>query len=128
MSLRDQLRILVVDDMATSRGLVVQALEGFGLRHIETAENGAEALAQLQAAPVHLVLSDYNMPGMTGMDLLVAIRGHPALQRLGLILITGRADRALLEKGQAMGLNNYLAKPFTAQDLRRCIEAVVGRL
>ncbi len=93
MSLRDKLRLLVVDDMSTSRGLIVQALEGFGLAHVETAESGEEALTVLQRAPVHLVLSDYNMPGMSGLDLLARVRATPATRGIGFILITGRADR-----------------------------------
>lgn len=128
MSLRDKLRLLVVDDMSTSRGLIVQALEGFGLAHVETAESGEEALRVLQRAPVHLVLSDYNMPGMSGLDLLARVRATPATRSIGFILITGRADRDLIAKGKSLGLNNYLAKPFAAQDLRACLEAVVGRL
>lgn len=128
MALRDQLRVMVVDDMSTSRGLITQALEGFGLQQIVTADDGKDALRQLATSKVHLVLSDYNMPEMDGLALLSELRKSPATQRLGFILITGRADQALIERGKSMGMNNYLAKPFTPTDLKTCLEAVVGRL
>lgn len=128
MALRDQLRVMVVDDMSTSRGLISQALEGFGLQQVKTADDGQDALRQLSTAKVHLVLSDYNMPGMDGLELLATLRQTPATQKVGFILITGRADQALIERGKSLGMNNYLAKPFTPADLKECLEAVVGRL
>ncbi len=128
MALRDQLKLLVVDDMSTSRGLITQALEGFGLQQIETADSAEEALGRLHQTPVHLVLSDYNMPGRTGLDLLEALRRDPATKAIGFILITGRADAAIIDRGRALAMNNYLAKPFTPVDLRNCLESVVGRL
>jgi len=67
MALRDQIRIMVVDDMSTSRGLITQALEAFGVRNVSTAENGADALELLAKSPVHMVISDYNMPNMDGL-------------------------------------------------------------
>lgn len=128
MALRDQLRVMVVDDMSTSRGLIIQALEGFGLQQLKSASDGQDALRQLETEKVHLVLSDYHMPSMDGLDLLATLRQTPATQKIGFILITGRADHALVEKGKALGMNNYLAKPFTPADLKACLEAVVGRL
>ena len=128
MALRDQLRVMVVDDMSTSRGLISQALEGFGLQQIQTADDGADALNQLQSKKVHLILSDYNMPGMDGLELLATLRKNPETQKLGFILITGSANQALVERGRSLGMNNYLAKPFTPSDLKNCLEAVVGRL
>jgi len=128
MALRDHLKLLVVDDMSTSRGLITQALEDFGIQQVEIAESGAQAMESLARSPVHLVLSDYNMPGMDGLALLEAVRHDAKTQSTGFIMITGRATKELVERGRALGLNNYLAKPFTPLDLRHCIEAVVGRL
>ena len=128
MALRDQLRIMVVDDMSTSRGLLTQALDGMGIRQISNASNGPEALSLLSKAPVHLVVSDYNMPGMDGLQLLHALRSNPKLNRIGFILITGRADKSIIDQGRSLGMNNFLKKPFTPAELRGCIEAVVGRL
>ncbi|CAM5402322.1 response regulator [Frigidibacter albus] len=128
MALRDQLRIMVVDDMSTSCGLITQALDAMGIRQVGYASDGPGALAAIEKAPVHLVVSDYNMPGMDGLQLLQALRGDPRTKGVGFILITGRADREIIETGRRLGMNNFLKKPFQPQELRSCIEAVVGRL
>ncbi len=128
MALRDQLRILVVDDMSTSRGLITQALDSFGITQVSVADDARSALDSLARFPVHLVISDYNMPGMTGLHLLQNLRGNPATRQTGFILITGRADPQMIETGRRLGMNNFITKPFVPQDLRACIEAVVGRL
>lgn len=128
MSLRDQIRILVVDDMSTSRGLITQALDAFGVRNVSTAENGVDALKALATHPVHLVISDYNMPQMDGLQLLQHLRGSPKTKGVGFILITGRAEQQIVDHGKKLGMNNYLKKPFEQAGLRNCIEAVVGRL
>lgn len=128
MALRDQLRIMVVDDMSTSRGLITQALDAMGIRQVGYATDGPSALERLRKTPVHLVISDYNMPGMDGLQLLHALRTDARTKGLGFILITGRADKEIIDTGRRLGMNNFLKKPFTPQDLRSCIEAVVGRL
>jgi len=128
VALRDQIRIMVVDDMSTSRGLITQALEAFGVRNVATAENGMDALAALAKAPVHMVISDYNMPNMDGLHLLKNLRGNAATQGVGFILITGRAEQQIIDYGKKLGMNNFLKKPFEPADLRKCIETVVGPL
>ncbi len=128
MALRDQLRVLVVDDMATSRGLITQALDTLGIRNYATAPDGASALASLASAPVHLVISDYNMPSMDGLELLHVMRTRQATQRTGFLLITGRADATIIERGRGLGMNNFVEKPFTVDDVKHAIEAVFGRL
>ena len=128
MSLRDQLRVMVVDDMATSRGLITQALDAMGIRQVGYASDGPSALAAIEKSPVHLVISDYNMPGMDGLHLLHALRSAPKTKGVGFILITGRADKEIVDTGRRLGMNNFIKKPFAPQDLRTCIEAVVGRL
>lgn len=128
MALRDQIRIMVVDDMSTSRGLITQALDSLGVRNVATADNGKQAILALAANPVHLVISDYNMPEMDGLKLLHHLRAGPQTKGVGFILITGRAEPQIIEHGKRLGMNNYLKKPFTPEGLRSCIEAVVGRL
>lgn len=128
MALRDQLRVLVVDDMSTSRGLITQALESIGIRSIATASDATGALSSLDAAPVHLVISDYNMPGMDGLALLEALRKGARTSGVGFLLITGRADRDIIERGRALRMNNFIRKPFEPADLKAAIEAIVGRL
>lgn len=128
MSLRDQIRIMVVDDMSTSRGLITQALDGFGIRQVESAADGQSALQKLASWPVHLVISDMNMPGMNGLQLLHALRSAGQTRNVGFLLITGKADRQIIETGKQLGMNNFLPKPFQPADLRNAIEAIVGRL
>lgn len=128
MALRDQLRVMVVDDMSTSRGLITQALDGFGISQVGSAADGPSALQKIAAWPVHLVISDMNMPGMNGLQLLHALRTNAATQRVGFLLITGKADRQIIETGKKLGMNNFLPKPFQPADLRTAIEAIVGRL
>jgi two-component system, chemotaxis family, chemotaxis protein CheY len=128
MALRDQLRVFVVDDMSTSRGLIMQALDAVGIRQVGYAADGQQALAVLERSPAHLVLSDYNMPGMDGLHLLRELRSRPHTRAIGFILITGRADPQIIDTGRRLGMNNFLRKPFTPTEMRSCIEAVTGRL
>lgn len=128
MALRDQLHIMVVDDMSTSRGLITQALDSFGIRNVATAENGKTALKALSVKPVHLVISDYNMPEMDGLQLLHYLRATPKTKGIGFVLITGRAEQQIIDHGKKLGMNNYLKKPFEPAQMKDCIEQVVGRL
>jgi len=128
MGLKDTLQIMVVDDMATSRGLITQALDEIGITNYDVANDGKMAIGKLSSRPVHLVISDYNMPEIDGLQLLEALRRNQATQRIGFILVTGRADRELIERGQKLAMNNFLKKPFTTPDLKGCIEQVFGRL
>lgn len=128
MSVRDKLRVLVVDDTSTSRGLLLQALDGLGVRQVEYAGDGEAALASLAQRPVHLVISDYHMPKMDGLGLLHAMRSDAKTQKTGFILVSGRADPEVMAKGKQLRMNNMVPKPFTVPDLKAAIEAVVGRL
>ena len=128
MSLKDNIKIMVVDDMSTSRGLITQALEELGVRNVDFRKDGSAALDALVANPVHLVLSDYHMPGMDGLGLLAALRQNRVTQRIGFILISGTADRVTIEQGQKLGMNNFLRKPFSTEQMRSCLQSVVGPL
>lgn len=128
MSLKNTLRIMVVDDMSTSRGIITNCLDEIGITHWNSESDGQRALSKLAAAPVHLVLSDYNMPNMDGLQLLQALRENRSTQKIGFILVTGRATQEIVRTGQRLGMNNYIEKPFTAQSMKQCIERVVGAL
>lgn len=128
MSLKNSLRIMVVDDMATSRGLITQALDDIGVKNYITENDGRRALERLSSNPVHLVLSDYNMPGLDGLGLLKAVRTQPTTQKIGFILVTGRPTPEIVSEAKKLGLNNMIKKPFTATSMQQCIESVVGRL
>ena len=128
MALRDQLRVLVVDDMSTSRGLITQALDSFGVRNVSAVSDGPSALKSIAASPVHMVISDFNMPGMNGLQLLEALRKGGKTSKVGFLLITGRADKEVIDVGRKLGMNNFVKKPFQPADLKKAIEAVVGAL
>lgn len=128
MSLRDSLRVMVVDDMSVSRALIVQSLDEIGIRHYTTESDARAALGKLAANPVHLVISDMNMPGMTGLQLLGSLRQARATQKIGFILITGSPSPDVVRAGQELGLNNLVRKPFTTVSLKSSIERVVGKL
>lgn len=128
MSLKETLRIMVVDDMSTSRGLITQALEEIGIWHVQAESDARAALAKLAANPVHLVLSDLNMPGLDGLKFLEALRMNKSTQRIGFILVTGSPNKELIEQATKLGLNNMIKKPFTTASMRACIERVVGKL
>ena len=119
---------MVVDDTSVSRALIVDALDQMGVRGVTIAKDGVAALNSLKAQPVHLVISDMYMPGLDGLALLKSLREHPPTSRIGFILVTGRNDRSLIERGRQYALNNYVTKPFTVTSLRGAIEAVVGKL
>ncbi len=120
--------VLVVDDQLTIRALVRSGLQQLGFKDIREAADGEAALRALLAEPVHLVISDYNMPKLDGQGLLRAVRAHPPLRSTAFIMLTGRADTDLVQRAVQFGVNNYLVKPFTVQILKEKIEAVFGVL
>jgi two-component system chemotaxis response regulator CheY len=126
MALKDTLTVMVVDDMSTSRALIIMALEEMGLKNIDYRKDGASALSALVGNPCHLVISDQNMPGMDGLQLLKALRENRTTSRIGFILVSGRIDQPMIDTGRQLGLNNFIRKPFTTEQLRACIRAVVG--
>lgn len=128
MSLKGKLKVMVVDDMSVSRGLLFQALEEIGMKNVLSSKSGEEALEALIRSPAHLVISDYNMPGMSGLDLLEKLRRNSITAKMGFMLVTGTPTPEVLERGRKLGLNNLVRKPFTSDSLKSSIEAVVGRL
>ena len=128
MSLKETLRVMVVDDMSVSRALISQSLDEIGIKNHVTESDSRAALGKLSANPVHLVISDMHMPGMSGLELLAALRQNRTTQRIGFILITGTPSPEMLRLGQELGLNNLVRKPFTSVTLKSSIERVVGKL
>lgn len=128
MAAAKQLEVMIVDDTSVSRMLMSESLQDIGITSLALAKDGAEALTQLKSKPVHLVISDQYMPNLDGLGLLKALRSHAPTAKIGFILVTGSPDKSLVERGRAMGLNNFIAKPYTTKTIRAAIEAVVGRL
>jgi two-component system chemotaxis response regulator CheY len=128
MSILQHLKVLIVDDTSTSRMLIRDGLQELGITHIMHANDGEQALKMMMANPAHLVISDFNMPKLNGLQLLQAIRTYKPISKTPFIILTGRGDKQIVEIGAKLGLNNYLTKPFNLPDLRKAVEGVVGRL
>jgi two-component system chemotaxis response regulator CheY len=129
MPASSSLTVLVVDDQQTMRSLVRTGLQQLGVRNIYEAPDGEEGLRQMLTRPaINLVISDYNMPKLDGLGLLRAIRSHPPIQKTAFIMLTGRADKELVQRAVQFGVNNYLVKPFTVGTLKEKIEAIFGVL
>ena len=124
MALRDQLKVLVVDDMSTSRGLIAQALDAMGIRQVATTEGGPGALQILEKSPVHLVISDFNMPQMNGLEMLKELRGGGDKTPFGFVTSEGTPEmrQAAVDAG-AMFL---IVKPFTADDFEKTLGPVLA--
>ena len=110
------------------RALVRSGLTQLGFNQIMEAIDGEDALRQVIQRPVKLVISDFNMPKVDGLQLLRAIRGHEPIRATAFIMLTGRADQDLVKQAAQFGVNNYLVKPFTVATLKQKIEAVFGAL
>ena len=128
MSIRNKLHVMIIDDMSTSRGILTQEMDTLGITNYTYEKSGIEALNRLTARPVHLVMSDYNMPGMNGLELLAELRKVPKLQNIAFILVTGSPTNDMIERGKSLRLNSILKKPFTTIQIKTCIESVVGKL
>ena len=128
MPAASSLNVLIVDDQQTLRSLVRSGLQQLGFPQSQEAPDGEEELRCLLRRPYQLVISDFNMPKLDGLELLRAIRAHPPIAKTAFIMLTGRADRELVQRAVQFGVNNYLVKPFTVATLKEKIEGVFGPL
>ena len=122
------LKILIVDDFSTMRRIVKNLLNDLGFQITSEAEDGNSALAHLRSAPCDLVITDWNMPGMTGIDLLRAVRADERLKTLPVLMVTAEAKREQIIEAAQAGVNGYVVKPFTAQVLKEKIEKIFERV
>jgi two-component system chemotaxis response regulator CheY len=112
------MKILVVDDMSTMRRIVKNIMKQLGFPNVEEAENGQDALDKLRAESFGLVISDWNMPVMSGIELLRAIRADDKLKAIPLLMVTAEAQKENLIEAIQAGVSNYIVKPFTAEVLQ----------
>jgi two-component system chemotaxis response regulator CheY len=118
------IKVLVVDDMSTMRRIVKNVLRQIGYSDIVEAENGQDALTKLKAGGFGLVVSDWNMPIMQGIDLLRAIRADASLKALPFLMVTAEAQKENLIEAVQAGVSNYVVKPFTAEILQGKLEKI----
>ena len=119
---------LIVDDQQSMRSLIRTSLQQIGFREFREASDGEAGLREMILKPAHLVISDFNMPKLDGLGLLRAVRAHPPTAGAAFIMLTGRADRELVQRAVQFGVNNYLVKPFTVAQLKDKVEGVFGPL
>lgn len=122
------MRILVVDDFATMRRIIRNLLRDLGFNNTLEADDGTTALPMLQNGQFDLLITDWNMPGMQGIDLLQAVRADPRLRSLPVLMVTAEAKRDQIVLAAQAGVNGYIVKPFTAQTLKEKIEKIFERL
>ena len=120
------LRILVVDDFQSMRRIVVNILKQLGYKNIDEAEDGRQALAKLQGGGYGFLVTDWNMPNMDGLALLQSIRSDPALKALPVLMLTAEAEKAKVVSAIQAGVNNYIVKPFTAENFQDKMEKILG--
>ena len=128
MPLASALKVLIADDQQTSRLLIRSGLTPLGITNVAMAKDGEEALSMIMKQPAHLVISDFHMPRMNGIELLRAVRAHGPTQRSAFFLLTGVEDKEFLQTAINLKVNNYLKKPVSVPELRKKIEAVFGPL
>ncbi len=124
------MKILVVDDFSTMRRIVRNLLVelGFSGTLIQEADDGENALVMLKSQPFDMVVTDWNMPNMTGIDLLRAIRAEAALKGLPVLMVTAENNRDQIIAAAQAGVNGYIVKPFTAATLQEKLSKIFERL
>lgn len=122
------MKILVVDDFSTMRRIVRNLLRDLGFNNIEEADDGNTALPMLRNGKFDFLVTDWNMPGMSGMELLQAIRADENLKSLPILMVTAEAKRDQIVAAAQAGVNGYVVKPFTAAVLKDKIEKIFERI
>lgn len=109
-----KIKVLVVDDFPTMRRIVKNLLKQLGFENIDEADDGVNALAKLKNGGFGLVVSDWNMPNMEGIDLLRAVRQEPSVKDIPFLMVTAEAEKEKVIEAIKAGVDNYIVKPFTA--------------
>lgn len=122
------IKVMVVDDQTSMRAMIRRTLQDLGFKDIRDKPTAPEALESVKSDRVHLIISDYNMPEMDGLQFLEAVRKDGVIGKTVFIMLTGSSDREIVQKAAALGVNNYLVKPFAPAALKEKIERVFGAL
>ena len=128
MDIDKNMRILVVDDFATMRKVIKNLLRQTGYQNVIEAEDGVVALKELRSQKIDFVISDWNMPNMTGIELLRAVRADSELSSLPFLMVTAESLKDNVLEAVKAGVSNYIVKPFTAEVLSEKIEKIIEKL
>ena len=119
------MKFLVVDDFSTMRRIIKNLLNDLGYSNVTEADDGQTALPMLQAGNFDFLITDWNMPGMPGLDLLKAVRADPKLAKMPVLMLTAEAKREQIIEAAQAGVNGYVIKPFTAVTLKEKIDKIL---
>ncbi len=122
------MKILIVDDFSTMRRIIKNLLRDLGFTNTDEADDGQTALPKLEAGGFDFLVTDWNMPGMQGIDLLKAVRADPNLKDLPVLMVTAESKREQIIEAAQAGVNGYVVKPFTAGTLKEKIDKIFERI
>ena len=122
------MKILIVDDFSTMRRIIKNLLRDLGFTNTHEADDGVTALPMLRNGDFAFLVTDWNMPGMTGINLLKEVRADPKLVALPVLMVTAEAKRDQIIEAAQAGVNGYVVKPFTAQVLKEKIDKIFERV
>lgn len=125
--LDNKMRILVVDDFSTMRRIIRNLLKELNYLNVDEADDGSTALPKLKGEKFDFVICDWNMPNMSGLDLLKAIRADEGLKHLPFLMVTAEASSENVVMAVQAGVSNYIVKPFTAVTLKEKIEKIIEK-
>jgi two-component system chemotaxis response regulator CheY len=128
VALDKSMKILVVDDFSTMRRIIKNFLRDLGFNDTHEADDGNSALPVLRSGSFDFLITDWNMPGMTGIDLLKAVRADTGLARLPVLMVTAESKREQIIEAAQAGVNGYVVKPFTAGTLEEKITKIFERV
>ena len=119
-------RFLVVDDFSTMRRIIKNLLHDLGYSNVTEADDGKTALPMLQAGDFDFLITDWNMPGMPGLELIKAVRADTRLAKMPVLMLTAEAKREQIIEAAQAGVNGYVIKPFTAETLKEKLDKILG--
>ena len=120
------MKFLVVDDFSTMRRIIKNLLHDLGYPHVTEADDGKTALPMLKNGNFDFLLTDWNMPGMPGLDLIKAVRADAKLAKMPVLMLTAEAKREQIIEAAQAGVNGYVIKPFTAETLKEKLDKIIG--
>ena len=127
-ALDKNMKVLVVDDFSTMRRIIKNLLRDLGFTNISESDDGSTALPMLKEGDFDFVVTDWNMPGMQGIDLLKAIRADGKLSHIPVLMVTAEAKKEQIVMAAQAGVNGYIVKPFTAATLNTKLDKIFERL
>jgi two-component system chemotaxis response regulator CheY len=128
VDLNKDMKILVVDDFSTMRRIIKNLLRDLGFTNADEADDGNTALPMLQTGKYDFLVTDWNMPGMTGIELLKNVRADDNLKTMPVLMVTAEAKRDQIVAAAQAGVNGYVVKPFTAAVLKEKIDKIFERI